>query len=92
MESEQELRARARKQAEEKVGFYSHLAAYLLVNGGLWALWFFTSPESFPWPVFVSFFWGIGLVAHGVGTFMGGRYTEALAEREYQRMIGKRRP
>jgi len=92
MESEQELRARARRRAEEKVGFYFHLGAYLLVNTGLWALWFFTSRDVFPWPVFVSVFWGIGLVAHGIGTFVGDRYTESLAEKEYQRLVGRQRP
>ena len=90
MESEQDLRAIARKRAEEKVGFYVHLAIYIVINTGLWLLWFITSPDSFPWPAFVTLFWGIGLASHGVGTFVGQRYTESMAEREYQKLREKR--
>ena len=92
MDDEQLLRDRAYRIAEEKAGFYVHLAAYLVVNAGLWALWFFTSPDSFPWPVFVTGFWGFGLVMHGVGAFVGGGYTERLAEREYQKLRGRQKP
>jgi len=83
---------RARKAAEEKVGFYFHFIAYALVNIGLWMLWYFTSPDSFPWPIFVTFFWGIGLVAHAIDAYGGGRYTESLAEREYQKLRRKQGP
>ena len=92
MESEQELRAAARKRAEEKVGFYVHLMIYIVINAGLWALWYFTAPDQFPWPAFVTIFWGIGVVSHAIGTFFSHRYTDSLAEREYQRMIRGRRP
>ena len=29
----------------------------------VWAIWLFTT-GGFPWPLFVTFFWGIGLVGH----------------------------
>ena len=92
MEDDQALRDRAYRIAEEKTGFYVHLAAFLFVNAGLWALWYFTSPDGFPWPVFVTGFWGFGLLMHGADAFFGGRYTEALAEKEYRRLKEGRRP
>jgi hypothetical protein len=90
MESEEQLRARARQRAEDKVGFYVHLGVYLVVNAALWLLWFVTSPELFPWPVFVSIFWGIGIGAHAIGTYASTTYTDQLAEKEYQKLKGQR--
>lgn len=89
MLSEQEMRARARKRAEDKVGFFAHLGVYIVVNVALWLLWWLTSPTAFPWPAFVTLFWGIGLGAHGVGTFAGQSYTDELAEKEYQKLKGR---
>jgi hypothetical protein len=85
MQSEEELRARARRRAEQKVGFHTHLAAYVLVNALLIIIWWFTG-AGFPWFIFVLIFWGIGLLAHAVGVYAGGGYTERIAEREYQRL------
>ncbi len=101
MDEDQLLRDRAYRIAEEKAGFYIHLAAFLLVNVGLWALWFFTSRDSFPWPIFITGFWGfghgklslevkIGQLMHGVGAFLGDGYTESLAEKEYEKLKRKR--
>ncbi len=89
MENEQELRARARKIAEDKLGFFIHLVIFLGVNAMFVALWWW-SGGGFPWFVFPLVFWGIGLVAHGLGTFMGSGYADRMAEREYQRLKGQR--
>jgi hypothetical protein len=89
MDGDAELRAKARKRAEDKMGFYGHLGIYLVVNISLWLLWYITSPEVFPWPIFISLFWGMGLGAHAVGTFMGQSYTDQMAEREYQKLKGR---
>ena len=89
MESEQELRAKARKRAENKIGFFVHLGIYIVINVGLWLLWWITTPDIFPWPFFVTLFWGIGIGAHAVGTFAGDKYTDDLAEREYQKLKGR---
>jgi len=89
MDSEQELRNRARKIAEEKVGFIVHLAIYVTINAGLILMWWLTG-GGFPWFLFVLVFWGIGLVAHGIGAFISPGYTERMAEREYNRLRGQR--
>jgi hypothetical protein len=89
MESEQELRIKARKRAEDKVGFYVHFGIYILVNTALWLLWWITTPEVFPWPIFITLFWGIGVGSHAVGTFAGHSFTEDLAEKEYQKLKGR---
>ncbi|WP_019177218.1 2TM domain-containing protein [Methanomassiliicoccus luminyensis] len=85
MESEQELWARARQRAEDKMGFYIHLGFFILVNAALIGIWWFTGGGFF-WPAFVLGFWGIGLAAHAIGTFGSGRYTDRLVQREYERL------
>lgn len=85
MESEEDLRARARRRAEDKMGFYIHVLFFVLVNAMLFVIWWW-SGGGFPWPLVVLGFWGIGLAAHAVGTYGSGRYTERLVDREYQRL------
>lgn len=87
MLSDEELRTRARQAAEEKVGFYIHLGVYVGVNAFLAGLWAFTSGiGSFPWFLFPLLGWGIGIIAHGIGTFRGPAYIEAQTEQEYQKL------
>lgn len=89
MDNEQELRFRARKIAEEKVGFYVHFSAYALVNALLMGLWWWGG-GGFPWVLFVTVFWGIGLISHGISAFVSPGYTDRMAEREYQRLKGQK--
>jgi uncharacterized protein (DUF486 family) len=85
--TDDELRQVARKTAEEKAGFYTHLGIYIVVNIFFFILWFVTSgPGTFPWFLIILFGWGIGLVGHYIGTFRGKAYIERMAEKEYQRM------
>jgi hypothetical protein len=87
MPTDDELRELARERAKEKVGFYSHLSAYVLVNLLLIVIWYFTTgPGSFPWWIFVTLLWGIGIASHYFGVFHGPAYTDRMAEREYQRL------
>jgi len=64
---------RARKKVQSIMGFYKHLAAYVIVNLFLIAMkWFNLDPgeEFFTFGTFsTAFFWGIGLIFHGVGVF-----------------------
>lgn len=87
MPTDEELRRLARESAEEKAGFYMHLAVYIAVNLFLIAIWWSTGgPGTFPWFIFILFGWGIGIAAHFIGAFRGKAYVEAMAEKEYQRL------
>ncbi len=87
MDSEAELRRKARLRAEAKLGFYIHLAVYAGVNTMLILIWFFTGgPSVFPWFVFPLVFWGIGLLAHYLTAFVHAGYVDRLTEQEYRRM------
>jgi hypothetical protein len=60
---------RAKRRVEELKGFYGHLISYIIVNVFLAIINFLTTP-GFWWFLFIAFFWGIGLVAHGSSVFM----------------------
>lgn len=73
---------RARKRVEEIKGFYNHLIIYIVINISLAILNFFTSPGVW-WFLFVTFFWGIGLVFHGLSVFMKrGIFSKKWEERK----------
>jgi 2TM domain len=67
--AEQALRQRARKRVDDLMGFYSHLVAYLLVNGGLWVLDIATG-GGVDWAYWPTIGWGIGLALHATTTFL----------------------
>jgi len=80
---------RAKKRVEEVKGFYSHLITYIAVNAFLAIINFFTTP-GFWWFLFVSFFWGIGLVAHGLSVFMRrGIFSKEWEERKIREYMEK---
>ncbi len=59
---DQALRELAMKRIKDRRDFQSHLVVYLVVNVFLWGLWALTGgPGSFPWPVWVTLGWGIGV-------------------------------
>jgi hypothetical protein len=66
--SEADLRARAVASLQKKREFWSHLLAYVLVNGLLVAIWASTGAGFF-WPIFPLLGWGIGIVFHALDVF-----------------------
>ena len=86
MTDDHELRRQAERRADMKLGFRSHLFAYVLVNAGLVAVNLVTSPGYF-WAIWPIFGWGLGLVAHGMAVyqFTGGNRERAV-EAELRRL------
>ncbi len=82
------IRKQIEKRMEGRIGFYTHLAIYLCVNLGLWAIWLFDG-GGFPWPMFTTFFWGMGMFAHMsdyYNKYGGGRdKREEMIQREIER-------
>jgi uncharacterized membrane protein len=82
------------KLAEARVGFKRHLTIYLSVNVLVWLLWYFTGSFGssygdlfLPWPVWMTFGWGIGIVLHFFGVYVNNSYNSV--EREYEKLKGK---
>lgn len=77
--------------ARKRAAFKSHLVVYLLVNAGLWLLWYILGAKldgnSIPWPAWTTFGWGIGQVAH----YLGAYHTNGpnAIEKEYDKLSQK---
>ena len=90
MPSDEELRKKAEKHAEEKIGFYIHFTVYIMVNLLLIIIWYTANgPESFPWFIFAMVGWSIGIVVHFVAVFAGGSYKDKLIAKEYDKLKNK---
>ena len=84
---EKDAYEKAKKRVEEKLGFFSHLAVYVVVNAILLIVNLTQSPRDlwFYWPLLG---WGIGLFFHGMGTFVwgeGSSLKERMIEEEIKR-------
>jgi hypothetical protein len=73
--------ANAQKRVEAKLGFYNHLAVYVIVMAALLAINLMTSRHTlwFLWPLVG---WGVAILFHFFGVFVFGKDT-----RLYQRML-----
>ena len=62
--NEEELYELAAKRVTAKKDFRTHLAVYIIVNIGLFAIYALTSWGGYPWFIWPLFGWGIGLAFH----------------------------
>ena len=86
--SAEEMERLAHKRAGAKLGWYFHLAVYILVNSFMFALTYF-GLRSRPWSMYPVLGWGLGLALHGVSVFLlgqGGGFREKLVQQERERL------
>lgn len=50
-------------------GFKIHLLVFLLVTPVLWLVWYLTD-RTYPWPLWSTPAWAIGLLFHFLGVFV----------------------
>jgi len=74
--SEKELYEKARKRVEEKKGFYTHFAVYILVNILLVIIWAFPAGGGYPWFLWPLGGWGIGILFDFLRVFVFSQQTE----------------
>ncbi len=60
---EARIRKQIEKKFEERQGLIIHGATFVVMNLIFWGLWL-TGGSGFPWPIFITGGWGIGMVAH----------------------------
>ena len=89
----QEAYQRAKRRVEAKIGFFSHLAVYIVVNALLIVINVSVSTEYlwFKWPLIG---WGVGIVFHALGVFVfagGSAIKEQWIEKEMNREASKRK-
>ena len=84
----EEIERLAHKRAKAKLGWFAHAAVYLLVNGFLFASYYF-GLRSHPWSFVPMLGWGLGLALHGVSVFLlgvGSSLHGSLVQRERDRI------
>lgn len=82
--------------AQKRAGFKSHLVTYIIINAFLWAVWFMSSSHhedfsfsniswgNFPWPLWSTLGWGVGLAFHFAGAYIFPRANSV--ESEYEKL------
>jgi hypothetical protein len=85
--SDAELRQLAQRRVNQKMGFYIHLAVYVMVNLGLAAINLVGGGQR--WHLWPLAGWGIGLAIHGIVTFAslrGEGVRERMLDDEIERL------
>jgi len=82
--------------AQRRAGFKTHLTTYIIVIGFLWGIWLVTgnqqsgidfdswSANGYPWPIWPTLGWGIGLAFHYASAYVNPQSNSA--EREYNKL------
>jgi hypothetical protein len=92
-EDDDPLKALAIKRLKAKREFRTHAVSYVLVNAGLFGVWFVTALNTgawFPWFAFPLLGWGIGLGFHAWAAY-GPPPTAPTAQQIQQEMDRLRR-
>ena len=90
-----EVRAQAIRSLRRKRDFRGHIVAFLIVLGAFWVVWAVMAVQLdawFPWPVFPTVGWGIGLALHAwsvYGPAIPPDDQESI-QREERRLAGSR--
>jgi hypothetical protein len=77
-------RQQARRRIAARRDFYSHLFAFVVINGIVVVIWACTGRGYF-WPGWLIGAWGVGLLFHARDVFWRKPITEADVERELER-------
>jgi hypothetical protein len=78
-------REEALRSLKKRRDFTAHLVAFVVINAAVWAIWA-TTGAGYPWPAWLTGFWGIGLVLNAWDAFLRRPITEADVEREMRRL------
>lgn len=83
------LRDQALRRVKKRRDLHTHAFAYLTVNvlvWGIWAIIVATSGSWFPWPLFMTLGWGVGLALNPWVVHFRRPITEAELQREIERL------
>ena len=83
------LREQALQRLKKRRDFKAHLFVYSLVNAVVWGIWLVIAASShswWPWPIFVTLFWGIGLATNAWEVYVRKPITEEEVQREIEHL------
>src|SRR5437588_111814 len=85
------LREQALLRLKQRRDLKAHAFVYALVNIVVWSIWVvvaFGSHSWWPWPVFLTLFWGVGLVMNAWDVYVRKPITEEDVRREIEHLGG----
>jgi len=90
-DDEDALRELAVLRLKKRRDFKTHVAVYVLVNSVIWGIWCLIAITSaggnwWPWPIFPTLGWGIGLALNAWDVYFRRPITEADVEDELLRL------
>lgn len=75
----------AERRVRAKIGFYWHLASYLIVNGMFLAIYLLSAIAAdglyYPWFIWIMIPWGVGLMFNFLSVFVFGEASSSLKQR-----------
>jgi hypothetical protein len=83
------LREQALRRVKKRRDLHTHAFAYVTVNVLVWGVWAIigaTSHSWFPWPLWLTLGWGIGLAFNAWDVYFRRPITEAELGREIERL------
>jgi hypothetical protein len=83
------LREQALQHVKKRRDFHAHAFAYLVINMVLWGAWAIigdTLHSWYPWPLWVTLGWGIGLTFNAWDVFLRRTISEAEIHQEMDRL------
>lgn len=83
------LREQALRRLKKRRDFKAHATVYVLFNAFLWTIWTvigLSSGSWWPWPLFITFGWGIGVVMNAWDVYIRKPITEADVQREIEHL------
>jgi fatty acid desaturase len=85
------LREQALRRLKQRRDFKAHLFVYFVVNVVVWGAWVvigLSSHSWWPWPVFMTLGWGIGVVLNAWDVYLRRPITEDEVRREVEHLRG----
>ena len=83
------LREQALRRLKKRRDLKAHATVFTLVNLVVWGVWVVVAINShswWPWPIFLTLFWGIGLVMNAWDVYFRKPITEEELQREIHRL------
>jgi hypothetical protein len=87
--SEEGLREQALRTLKKRRDLHTHAFVYLTINLLVWGVWLaiaMTSDSWYPWPIWVTLGWGVGLVLNAWDVYVRRPISEADLRREMDRL------
>ena len=89
MEASEDVRKQALESLKHKQQFRTQLVTYVAVNALLWGIWLvigLADEFTFPWPIFPTAGWGLGLALQAWNMYGQRSITEQDVQSEMQRI------